>query len=148
MSVALLRAWTALNRIASWPEGPVVLPSFDEPSSAATARAAIASMTHAHTEPGAGTGGPQCLITGCGLLDSSHNRVVWGDLHCLGPVGIFNACLNPNHEAAWVGVEKILDSTPTVTLVQGQPIFERRAVIVFDLCSAEFNKAATDRAKL
>ena len=93
-------------------------------------------------------GGPQCLITGCGLIDPSHNQVVWGDLHCLGPVGIFNACLNPNREATWVMVAKLSDSTPTITLAQEQSIFERRAVIVFELGSAEFNKAARDRVKL
>ena len=39
-----------------------------------------------------------CLITGCALINGS--SFVWGDLHDMGSVYIFNACLDAG-EAAW-----------------------------------------------
>jgi hypothetical protein len=135
----ILVALEALKTIASWPEGPQVDASFDEPKSAKTARTALGEILDIR-----GTA-LECLVTGCALIDPATDRVVWGDLHAVAGVGIFNACLNPNHESAWVELGPMLDATPSCTLADDQQFFERRAVIVFDLARAELNTAAKQR---
>ena len=87
---------------------------------------------------------PECLVTGCALLDHDHDRMVWGDLHKVGGALIFNACLAAG-ETAWESPIKIMSTTPSVSLLAGSTPFERRGVIVFSNLGVILNQAALDR---
>jgi len=68
--------------------------------------------------------------------------MVWGDLHAADVAYAFNATLL-GQEAAWQSPIAIMTTTPSVTLVRGAEMFERRGVIVFS--DGVLNLAAAGR---
>jgi hypothetical protein len=124
--------YEALNRIAARGEGRVVDGSFDEPHAAAAARSAIDAW---RKSPAA----PQCLITGCALVDG--NRQVWGDLHAVGDCYVFNAVLFGG-ETAWQYNEPTPSTMKQVEVLGSSAIFERRGVLIFPQAAATLNPAA------
>jgi hypothetical protein len=66
-----------------------------------------------------------CLITGCALINGS--STVHGDLHEIGNVYIFNACLD-NGEAAWRDID--VNISPRQIDITNSDYFERRGVFV------------------
>lgn len=83
---------------------------------------------------------PECLITGCTLIDIEQGKQVHGDLHRLCDAYIFNACLNSKGEANWEYIGVACNSRA----VFAEQYFERRGVLVFAVCLACFNQAAED----
>jgi hypothetical protein len=86
---------------------------------------------------------PKCLITGCYLYVENENKAVYGDLHQLGDVYVFNACLQDG-ETAWVPIKPYQN---TKCLVITGEYFERRGVIVVAVCDAEVNATALEYLK-
>lgn len=80
-----------------------------------------------------------CLITGCALTNGS--SYVWGDLHDMGSVYIFNACLDAG-EAAWQDITA--DLSPKHLDITNAEYFERRGVFVISKSTANLSKAAWD----
>lgn len=85
-----------------------------------------------------------CLVTGCALLDPANNRMVWGDLHAVGRVCVFDAVLE-NGEAAWQSPIAIMNTTPSCTLNGSVEVFERRGMLLFFMLDSELNDAAKER---
>jgi hypothetical protein len=124
--------YKALNRIAAWPEGREVDSTFDEPSSARIARTAINEWRAFGIRP-------ECLITGCALVDG--DRQVWGDLHSVGDCYVFNAVLFGG-EPNWQYNEPTPASMKSLELLGRGAIFERRGVLIFPKAAAVLNPAA------
>jgi hypothetical protein len=85
---------------------------------------------------------PQCLVTGCNVVDAAQRRWAHGDLHQLGGALIFNAVLG-NGETNWNYGSSPPGDVPCITALS--PFFERRGVIVLRSSGVTANKAALDR---
>jgi len=83
---------------------------------------------------------PKCIITGCDFV--AGGSVIHGDLHQLGETCIFNACVGEDGEAVR-GCDSRRFSDKIVSCPDF-PFFERRGIIIFPRCFAEFNQAAKD----
>jgi O-acetylhomoserine/O-acetylserine sulfhydrylase-like pyridoxal-dependent enzyme len=92
----------------------------------------------------------RCIITGCDLVDITECRWVHGDLHTVGGVWVFNACLDSKGEAAWSG--KIPPGSPYAKALHiwdnvVDSYFERRGVIVLNPAACRLNSAAQEYLK-
>ena len=90
-----------------------------------------------------------CLITGCALVDDVQQRAVWGDLHRIGDVYVFNAVLDANREAAWQEGDDAHCPNVMKQLVLARSFpeaayFERRGVVIVHTSQASLNQAAQD----
>ena len=83
-----------------------------------------------------------CLITGCSLEDARLGQTVWGDLHALGDVFIFDACLNASGRANWTDKDPSAERRGPVVCIHGGDYFQARGVIVFAKLSATVSKEA------
>ena len=88
-----------------------------------------------------------CIIIGCAFVDEARQRCVWGDLHQIDGVYVFNAVLNPKGEAAWQYSDDFVvpEVTKQVILNETCPdfdYFERRGVIIVNRIFAKLNTAA------
>lgn len=83
---------------------------------------------------------PECVITGCALYSPEEGKSVWGDLHQLGGVWIFNAVLDEHMEARWE--HGVPEDWLKVVQCRGTNYFERRGVIVVAIGDAWLNDAA------
>ncbi len=84
---------------------------------------------------------PECICTGCTLLDMQQTRHVHGDLHIVGRALVFNAVLH-NNETYWVYERRggiVLRAQFVVSVMDGA-FFERRGVIAFDAASCVLNE--------
>jgi hypothetical protein len=87
----------------------------------------------------------KCLITGCELLDRSHNRIVHGDLHEEGDCFVFNACYTKENGTAWsYDIGDKLETHAVVSIPFGYEYRDFRSVIVIPKNIADLNKAARD----
>lgn len=86
-----------------------------------------------------------CVINGCALIDPSHERWLWGDVHMNELAFVFVA----SDPAEWRYGElpdtqaNLAGKKPTVT-VWADHYFEKRGVIVAELPDCNFNQDALD----
>mgnify|MGYP000544189706 CR=1 FL=1 len=88
-----------------------------------------------------------CIITGCALLDTEQERWLWGDLHLVGGVWVFNGCQR-SCEAAWTyqHAKQLSPAQHILILRKGDEgvFFERRGVAIIAPTAAYLNPAARD----
>lgn len=89
-----------------------------------------------------------CIITGCALVDPTHERWVHGDLWVVGTSWVFNAVMNRQGDTAWN-----YEAFPAIDRARALVIrrdaaqvdyFERRGVIVLAREAAELNPPAVE----
>lgn len=85
---------------------------------------------------------PECLITGCALVDDRGQRWTWGDLHRVGDTWVFNSVLRDS-ETAW-RCDVLDDKSRRRILIVKGPFFERRGVIVIAGEAAYLNDVAKE----
>jgi hypothetical protein len=83
---------------------------------------------------------PQCIITGCILVDTAYGRYAIGDLHELGGAYIFGAN-QTGGQIDWHYSHVQHDGDRVIT-VNGNNTFVRGATIVVDKSDASLNDAA------
>lgn len=89
-----------------------------------------------------------CRITGCMLIAPNKDRAVWGDLHKIHDVWVFNACLGEDREADWdYDYNKLTTHKLRTITLRSLSYFERRGVIVFWEGNADLNKVAQEYLK-
>lgn len=71
-----------------------------------------------------------CVITGCGLLDTAHNRWAHGDLWESGDSWIFNAVMDDGRETRWTPPPPDAANRKHLIIVRHSQPFERRGVLV------------------
>jgi len=84
---------------------------------------------------------PRCVITGCDLTDGESH--IHGDLHELGDVYIFNACLDEEWQASR-DYHNLPHKNAKVITCSAAFFFERRGVIIFPKYCTFLNQAAKD----
>lgn len=90
-----------------------------------------------------------CLIIGCALVDDVQQRAVWGDLHRIEDVYVFNAVLNPDREAAWQEGDdaycpNVMKQLVLARSCPASAYFELRGVVIVHTSQANLNQAAQD----
>ena len=87
---------------------------------------------------------PFRIIKGCTLIRSSDNKWLYGDLHELGDVYIFNAILHTDGKAHWqMG---LYDGGKSVS-VSPEYTYNKHGVLVFSKLTATLNTGAKNYLK-